>query len=155
MAAKNSTMLTNSTARKDKARKAGKCQRCGKKTTGRSVYIDYDKQKVIKTAAGKPKEGYAFYCDECAEKKVTRLEWKLSRRGKGGSTTRTKKRAAKGKAATKKQAAAKPKARKRTVKKTAAPKAKRSAAKPRKRSSAKAGGQRKAKAQVATSAEPF
>lgn len=101
-----STMLTNSTARKAKARKTGKCQRCGAKTQGRSVHIDYDKGKVVKSQSGKAREGYAFYCDDCADRKVTRLEWKLARRN-GGSSSRSSKRTSTRKASAKKAPAKK------------------------------------------------
>lgn len=115
MATKTKTTLTNSTARKEAARKAGKCQKCGTKTKGISVKIDYDKGKVVKSREGNAEAGRAFYCSDCAAKKVKRLEWRLKRRSENGSGS---KKAAK--AATKK--AAKPAAKKATTKK-AAPKA--------------------------------
>lgn len=131
------TLNTNSTKRKEQARKAGKCQVCGEKTEGYSVHIDYDKGKVIKSRKGKAKEGRAFYCEAHADKKVKRLEWKLrqrngetpkrkpaSKKAKAKATT-AKKRTAK-KATTRKAAkatAAKPKARKATTKKATAKKA--------------------------------
>lgn len=121
------TTKTNSTKRKAAARKAGKCQLCGTKTKGHSVTINYDTGKVSKSAAGRAKEGYAFYCTECADKKVKRLIWKLARRAAGGTkkaAKRTTKAAAKPKAARK--AAVKPK---RATKAKAATKAKRTAAK--------------------------
>src|SRR5436190_337295 len=104
-----STKATNSNARKEAARKAGKCQICGEKTKGHSVVIDYDKGKVIKSAAGKAKAGHAFYCSDDADKKVTRYEWKLARRstksttGRGSRKQRSRKGAAKG-STTKRQA---------------------------------------------------
>lgn len=119
-------LSTNSNARKERARKAGKCQICGEKTKGHSVTIDYDKGTVTKSSAGKAKEGHAFYCSDHADQKVRRYEWKLNRKGtksttgKGSrkqkrgsaSTTKAKKRASGG---SKAKAAAKP-ARKRTRK---------------------------------------
>lgn len=106
------TTNTNSTKRKDQARKAGKCQLCGTKTKGHSVVIDYDKEKVVKSAAGKAKAGHAFYCTDCADKKVKRYEWKLERRG--SAPKRTRKASAKKGAA---KAAAPKKARKATTRK--------------------------------------
>lgn len=139
MASKTKTTQTNSNARKDAARKAGKCQLCGTKTKGHSVVIDYDKNKVVKSAAGKAKQGHAFYCTDCADKKVKRYEWKLARRNGTAKPKATKKATAK-KAAPKGKAKAKPAAKKRTT-----PKAKATAT-PRKRSTPKAGGKAKAKA---------
>ncbi len=127
------TTQTNSTKRKDQARKAGKCQLCGTKTKGHSVVIDYDKGKVVKSAAGKAKAGHAFYCTDCADKKVKRYKWKLDRRGSAPAKRTRKAKAAK--ATTKasgRKAASPKKARKATTRKATpkgGAKAKRSTAK--------------------------
>lgn len=85
MAQSKSSMLTNSNARKDKARKAGKCQICGDKTSGFSAIIDYDKGTV---SVRKAKPGHAFYCKDHAEKKRKRYEWKLERKSTKSTTGR-------------------------------------------------------------------
>jgi len=153
------TQLTNSTARKDKARKAGKCQLCGTKTKGHSVTIDYDKQKVVKSSAGKAKQGHAFYCTDCADKKVSRYTWKLNRKATPstkGKGSRKQARDTKAKAAKATKAKAGRKAR--TTAKAAVKGAAKGKAKARKRSTPKAG---KAKAKATPkaaakgSAEPF
>lgn len=167
------TKNTNSNVRKDAARKAGKCQLCGTKTKGHSVTIDYESGKVTKSAAGKAKQGHAFYCTDCADKKKKRYEWKVAKRNGATAPKRNRSKAAKataakkstGKAtprkrtAAKKTAAAKPaRVRKATAKKTAPKKA--AAAKaapakkaPRKRVSKKASPKKAADAQPAE--EPF
>lgn len=154
------SLATNSNARKDAARKAGKCQICGEKTKGHSVVIDYDKGKVIKSAAGKAKAGHAFYCSDCADKKVTRYEWKLERKASPSTTgrgSRKQKRGSKATAekparkrtrgATKAKTAAKPK---RT--RTAKPKAEASKPKPKRVRKPKAASEG---AEAQTSSEPF
>lgn len=137
--AKASTQLTNSNARKDAARKAGKCQLCGAKTKGHSVTVDYEAETVSKSPAGKAKQGHAFYCTDCADKKVKRYEWKLARRSGAAKPKRSRKAKAT-------KANAKP----RKVKGAAKVKA---AAKPRKATTKAKASRKASKAQ--SSAEPF
>lgn len=121
------TLKTNSSARKEAAHKAGKCQLCGEKTKGHSVYIDYDKNKVVKTRAGAAKEGRAFYCKTHADKKVKRLEWRLARRN--GDQPKAKAKATKKAAPSKKATKAKAKPAKKAPAKTKAKKAAKAPAK--------------------------
>ncbi len=120
------TTNTNSTARKEAARKSGKCQKCGAKTKGRSVTVNYETGKITKSPLGKAKDGYAYYCDDCADKKVKRYQWRIKRREEAGTTgpkAKAKTTKAKGKAKAK-ATTAKPKAKKATTKAAAKPKAK-------------------------------
>lgn len=140
-ARKSASKLTNSNARKEQARKAGKCQLCGTKTKGHSVVIDYDSETVTKSAAGRAKAGHAFYCTDCADKKVKRYEWKLTRRGAAPKRTRKAKAAAKSAAKpAPKKAATKTRSRKATPKGKAA--------------TTKAAPKRTRKAKASTAAKP-
>lgn len=87
------SLLTNSAARKEKARKAGKCQICGEKTSGFSAVINYDKGTV---SVVKAREGHAFYCKDHAEKKRKRYQWKLARKASPSTTGRGSRRQKRG-----------------------------------------------------------
>jgi hypothetical protein len=150
--AKASTVstATNSNARKEAARKAGKCQLCGEKTTGFSAVINYDKGTV---SVVKAKPGHAFYCKDHAEQKRKRYQWKLARKATSSTTGRGSRKQAKrsnGKA-TAKPATAKP-ARKRTAKATAKPKATKAPKATAKRKVVKKSA---AKAKASSAADPF
>jgi hypothetical protein len=123
--AKSTQYPPNDLSRRERTRKAGKCQWCEQKVALASqyeVYNDLEKGKVVvKKGASKTNNGNGHWCAECKDKRVKLSEAWLSRRN--GESKAKPKKAAKAKAK-------KPAAKKSPAKRKPSKKAKASAADP-------------------------
>lgn len=105
MATQTKNYPPNSMERRQKTRKADKCQLCGTKTDLKDQYTvvnDLEAGKPIKkkNAARRGAENLSHYCGDCADKRVKQKQaWLDSRNGDAPKAKPAAKKAAKPKAA--------------------------------------------------------
>lgn len=128
MTASKTQFPPNDLSRRERTRKAGKCQWCEAKvplTEQKAVFNDLEDGKVVVRKATAPgMEAKGHWCPECAEKRKAMSQRWLENRDNGGKPKAKPKAKPKTKAKVKTKATHKAKKAKPAAKRTAKPKAK-------------------------------